>query len=100
MAGNLGSTIDIGTSIIYPTAIPINWLATVTTTKCIFYIVRSPNDNISCRYSCRVTTSVNSGDTGLSTTINDDLCLLILIRQVVCLVTATIDCLNLIILMS
>ena len=92
-----GSTDNDGTFILIPVAILfLDRTATVTTTKTVTNVVASIYQDIGFRNNSRVTSAIDLFNTGLITTIDDDMTLLACSRQVVSLVTTTIDRLYLI----
>ena len=92
-----GSTDDDGTFILIPVAILfLDRTATITTAETITDVVASIYQDIGFRNNSRVTAAIDLLDTGLITTIDDDMTLLACSRQVVSLITTAIDRLYLI----
>ena len=99
MTGDVRCAIDVGTGIVHPVTELLHRLTAITTAKRILYIVGAPDGDIRGRDSGRVATAIDTGDAGLTTTVDDHPCLLTFIGQVVSLVATAVDGLNLIIFM-
>ena len=96
MTSNLGKAVDIGTVVVCPYAIFLDFIETVTATKGIADIVGTPDDDIRGRHRCCTAATIDIGNTRFAATVDNHMSALINCGQVVSLIATAIDRLNLV----